>query len=563
MKRHLSIAVGMALVLGLFLAQAVIAGAVTEAPGRAMARQAIMVEPTPITADHSKFKELQFDPEEQKGFSGPEVTKTCLGCHNLASLQFHKTIHWTWKDPLSDPERKIGKGALTVNNFCVALPSNEARCTSCHAGFGWKGKDFDFNDPEKIDCLVCHEKTGSYKKFPAGAGFPAPYVEDPDNPGKQKGVPFGGQTFLAPDWAKVAQSIGRPDRHNCGTCHFYGGGGDAVKHGDLDSSMSNPNKMLDVHMGDKESGGQDFTCTRCHTTKAHDVAGRIYSNPAMMDRKSLVEHDLQPKIMCESCHTATPHKAGSKPNDHTDKVACQSCHIPEFARVHPTKMNWDWSTAGKKNAEGKPFAKKGELGKPVYDTKKGDFIWKKNVVPEYYWFNGAMTVTTAEDKVDPTAEVRLQWPIGDMKDPNSRIMPFKVHRGKTPYDTVNMTMAIPHLFPKGKDDKTAYWKFYDWKKALDAGMEYVGLPHSGQYEFAETAYAYPTTHMVAPKENSLNCEACHNKQGRLANLAGFYMPGRDSVNVVDYLGWAGVVIALLAVAIHGIVRMISISRREG
>ena len=54
---------------------------------------------------------------------------------------------------------------------------------------------------------------------------------------------------------------------------------------------------------------------------------------------------------CQSCHGQTPHKAGSqaaKLNQHTDKVACQTCHIPQFARGGvATKMNWDWSTAGK------------------------------------------------------------------------------------------------------------------------------------------------------------------------------------------------------------------------
>ena len=78
--------------------------------------------------------------------------------------------------------------------------------------------------------------------------------------------------------------------------------------------------------------GQDFDCTRCHTTRQHHIAGRIYTAPAYTDRKSLVEDDLIAKITCESCHTSTPHKEGSKPNDHTDKVACQSCHIPTMAR---------------------------------------------------------------------------------------------------------------------------------------------------------------------------------------------------------------------------------------
>jgi hypothetical protein len=109
------------------------------------------------------------------------------------------------------------------------------------------------------------------------------------------------------------------------------------------------------------------------------VAGRVYSTPAVSERKSLVEDDLAPKISCESCHTASPHKEG-KLNDHTDMVACQSCHIPEFARAHATEMTWDWSKAGKLK-DGKPYIEKGEFGRPVYKSIKGEFSWEKNVVP--------------------------------------------------------------------------------------------------------------------------------------------------------------------------------------
>ncbi|NIR40058.1 MAG: cytochrome C, partial [Actinobacteria bacterium] len=59
-----------------------------------------------------------------------------------------------------------------LNNYCVNVRTNEPRCTSCHAGYGWRDETFDFEDPGNIDCLVCHEQTGAYKKFPTGAGHP-------------------------------------------------------------------------------------------------------------------------------------------------------------------------------------------------------------------------------------------------------------------------------------------------------------------------------------------------------------------------------------------------------
>lgn len=422
------------------------------------------------------------------------------------------------------------------------IKSNEARCTSCHAGYGWKGKDFDFTDESKVDCLVCHEQTGTYKKFPTGAGYPV----------QEKKVFKGNKkTYYPPDYNKVAQSVSRPTRKNCGTCHFYGGGGDGVKHGDLDSSLFKPNKALDVHMG---TDGENFDCIRCHSTKLHKIAGRVYTTPASEHRKSLLEDDLASKITCVSCHSDKPHKENAKANDHTDRVACQSCHIPRYARVNPTKMMWDWSTAGKKK-NGKPYAEPGPLGKPTYHTKKGDFIWAKDVVPDYFWYNGAIEHLTVKDTIDPSKPVAINHPMGSRSDEDSRIYPFKIHRGNQPYDKVNKNLVIPHLFPKGKDDSAAYWKSYDWNKAIAFGMEYTGLDYSGQFDFVETEYYYPITHMVAPKDNVVSCRECHTRtESRLANLSGFYMPARDHSPIVDTLGWLVVIGSLIGVFLHGLGR---------
>lgn len=91
-----------------------------DAPGRTLAIQATKAKPLvrTITADHSKFAQLQFDPEKQKTMQPEEVTKACLGCHNQAALQFHQTIHWTWRDEdESGNPAKFGKGGISINNF--------------------------------------------------------------------------------------------------------------------------------------------------------------------------------------------------------------------------------------------------------------------------------------------------------------------------------------------------------------------------------------------------------------------------------------------------------------
>ena len=83
-----------------------------QAPGRTMARQATKSKELWITADHSKHKALQ-----QEFKAGEEVTKACLSCHSEAASQFHKTIHWTWMDPSTEDNLKLGKGGLSINNF--------------------------------------------------------------------------------------------------------------------------------------------------------------------------------------------------------------------------------------------------------------------------------------------------------------------------------------------------------------------------------------------------------------------------------------------------------------
>lgn len=492
------------------------------------------------TADHSGFEALL-----QEFTSPQEVTKACLGCHNQADDQLMKTIHWTWICP-KEKSGKLGKAGYSLNNFCISIWGNEPRCTSCHAGYGWQDKTFDKSAAENIDCLVCHDQTGTYEKYPPGAGLP---VTEPTE------FKESGKTFLPPDYNAVARSVGRPTRKNCGTCHFYGGGGDGVKHGDLDSSLFNPSRSLDVHMA---VDGQNFACTRCHTTKAHSIAGRCYQTPAATSRKSLLDYDQITRITCESCHSDRPHSF-EKINDHTDIVACQSCHIPTFARVNPTKMSWDWSAAGKMK-DGKPYAEKGDLGKDVYMTKKGAFTWEKFVVPEYGWFNGVIKNTLLTDKIDPLGVVPVNFIDATRDTPNARIYPFKVHQGRQPYDKINQTLAAPKLFgPKGSG---AFWSDFDWKTAIEKGMEQAELPFSGEYDFVDTEYRYPTTHMVAPKENALACAACHvSESGRMAELTGFYMPGRDRHPLLNRIGWAGVILALAAVGLHGLGRIFGTGKK--
>ena len=533
--RFLAITAATLWALGVAPAWATATATAGEAPGLTMAHQATKALPPWNTTDHSKHAALK-----QAFKNGQDITDACLSCHSEAATQFHQTIHWTWQASPQGEEAKFGKAAQSLNNFCISANRNEDQsCLSCHPGWG---TSLDSG----INCLNCHSR--KKVNWDEAVEDLAAFTEAGDEESLEIAAEIRAELQAA------AQDIGRPQRQNCGGCHFIGGGGDGVKHGDLDTSLINPSKALDVHMG---VDGQNFDCTRCHTTTQHNIAGRVYTRPAATDRKSLIEDDLTAKITCESCHSATPHAEGSKANDHTDRVACQTCHIPEMARELPTKMTWDWSTAGKLR-DGKTYSTKDEFGKKDYLSIKGSFTWAKNVQPEYFWYNGTIKSVTAADMIDPGDEVAVSWPVGGPQDKNSRIAPFKVHRGRQPYDKVHKTLLVPLL--SGND---GYWKTLDWQGALAKGQAANGLPYSGEFDFVDTTYVFPTTHMVAPKEKTLACTECHTRDdGRLQNVAGIYMPGRDRNGLLDMLGWVAVAGSLFGVFCHGIGRVVINGKRE-
>lgn len=442
--------------------------------------------------DHARFSPLQ-----REFASGPEVTKACLTCHKQAARQVHKTQHWNWEYRSTDGKR-LGKRHV-VNNFCTSTATNLPACAACHVSYGLMDAKFDFKREDMVDCLVCHDTTGRYKK-PSGLGGGV-ITQDTE-------LPTGsGKIVKGLDLRTIAQKVGRSSRTTCGACHFYGGGGDGVKHGDMDSSLEAPDKALDVHMDAK---GLNFTCANCHQTRGHDVPGSRYG-------------PMNATLTCNNCHGGEPHKGNDVLNGHLAKIACQTCHIPKFARGGvPTKMEWDWSQAGQRGPDGKLIVKKNAAGYDVYTSGKGSFVLGEEVVPEYLWFNGEIRYTVATDKLDPAkGPVWINRFLGSPKDGKSKIWPVKVFRAKQPWDPVNRTLVVTHL--AGNDD-TAYWKNLDWNKAVATGMKAVNMKFSGQVGFVETFSTWPITHMVAPKGEALGCADCHRANGRLAKVPGINIP---------------------------------------
>ena len=403
--------------------------------------------------------------------TGQDVTRACLECHQDAAQDVMMTTHWTWESapvnvPWRDEPVTIGK-KNQINNFCIGTQGNEKKCMTCHVGYGWSNSEYDFSNPENVDCLACHAETSSYAKG-------------------EFGQPAEGTDLLA-----AAKSVREPTRDNCGRCHFDGGGGNGVKHGDLDESLYFPAENLDVHMG-----RLDFQCTDCHQTTDHQIKGRMVADNYTINANE--------QVACTDCHNAVQHQ-DERINTHVDSVACQTCHIPAIALEDPTKVVWDWSTAGQDQAE----------DHFTYLKIKGTFTYEKNYQPTYVWFNGNLQYRyLLGDKLDPSKPTMINLPAGDIQDSNAKIFPFKVHVAKQPYDTVNNILLQPRTGGGGNGDG-GFWDTFDWPSALELGAQDTGLDYSGQYGFTETWMYWPTTHMVQPKENALQCDDCHAENGRM------------------------------------------------
>jgi octaheme c-type cytochrome (tetrathionate reductase family) len=381
-----------------------------------------------------------------------------------------RTAHWNLKGyspTLKGYEHRIDISlTLMVNNSCIAIGPNLQECASCHVGYGWVDKNFNFADPTNIDCLVCHDTTGTYRKELGKGGLPDPSL----------------------NLAAIAQKVGRPSRQTCGSCHFVSGGAPYTKHGDLEPVLADPPPDFDVHMGTLKMG-----CQNCHATAEHRIAGMSMSAPAVEGR-----------VRCEKCHGPSPHGVAGilsrHLDDHIRAVACETCHIPSIANASPTLLRRDYSQAGQ-DLPGRLDAHK----MPLYDKKFGALTWGKNLVPTYLWYDGTRNASLAGDKIDPSSAVILNAPVGEKRNPAARIFPFQVHAAVQPYDTENKILAMPTLLD-------GYWTEFDWSKAIASGMKQVGLPYSGKYGFVETKMYSSVHHEVVPAKKALGCSDCHSTE---------------------------------------------------
>ena len=266
-----------------------------------------------------------------------------------------KTSHWLWlgeetRSP-AGPTARIGKKNL-INNFCIATRGNERSCMKCHAGYGWLDDTFDFAKSENVDCLVCHERTGTYVKGPGG-------------------IPTKGSDLVA-----AARSVApRPrELHHLPRLRRRRRGGEARRHRLV---ARPPSGGRDVHIGK-----HGFLCVDCHAAPGHQIEGRAFSVSVEDQRRRV--HRL-PRA------AAAPGRA--------DRRAPRRGRLPDLPHPDlraedPDKANWDWSKAGD--------AKRAE--DPHHYLKiKGEFAYEQDAVPEYRWFNLTVSRYLLGDRIDPSA----------------------------------------------------------------------------------------------------------------------------------------------------------------
>jgi hypothetical protein len=427
-------------------------------------------------------------------FTSFDGTKTCLQCHTNEANQVHASAHYQWKGDSSDivngdgqPAGKLGG----INDFCIYPDINwigklttvdnqtvDGGCARCHVGLGSKPQPtVSQNQLENIDCLICHAP--NYKRTVELVNGAYQFVPD--------------TTKMTVSLLQAASDIRPPSKDTCLNCHTKAGGGDNFKRGDIEEAHRSASREFDVHLASKGNGGAGLECLSCHTVSAHRIAGR---------GSDLRERDSQSQVACSNCHSTSPH-GDTKIDKHTARVNCTVCHIPNFAKAAPTDMDRDWSLPGEVDPQ-----------KQLYDPAMEKVL---NVKPEYRFFNGTSTFYQFGDAAMPDASGRITMsaPVGDVQTAGSKIHAFKHHLGTQPIDPVTnqlLPLKIGIYFQNG-----------DINTAVQKGVEGVGWPYHG-FNYALTERYMGIFHEVAPKDQALSCNSCHNGGARLDFASLGYTP---------------------------------------
>jgi hypothetical protein len=405
----------------------------------------------------------------------------CLSCHSEEAKQMYASSHYQWQgealyDAANGPLLQ-GKISDAFNSYCINILGNWNSCGSCHAGIGAQPVLTATPTDEQlknIDCLICHQK--DYKRV------------------KQNGVFVPDTAQMTISLSQAVQTVHRPDRAACLSCHARAGGGDAVKRGDLAlASAATADTTYDVHMS---TAGADLNCLDCHTAQNHRIAGK---------GSDLRQTDLDVEMACTDCHgekaAANGHSTADV-NRHVARVACQACHIPVYAKdasdtaaTEATETHRTWKTS---HAAASPFH-------PT-STKAN------NLTPRYrFWNRYSSNYRLGEvAQLDPaTGAYPTSRPDGAVDDtsPDNKLYPFKYKTAEqTIMDGTGILIAL---------DTSVFFATADPDASTRAGLVNMGYSGNEPYSWATTDTFQLLNHQVSPASRALSCTACHGAATRV------------------------------------------------
>ncbi|WP_281185160.1 chitobiase/beta-hexosaminidase C-terminal domain-containing protein [Trichlorobacter lovleyi] len=423
------------------------------------------------------------------GGSGPHAgltytgTTMCLQCHTKQATDLAGSVHYKWETPYAAISNKPGvtggKLNTAVNAYCINTLGNWNGCGSCHIGAGAKpGTVADAT--QNIDCLICHQV--AYKR-----------------------VRNATTGLFEPDTAKMTismdqavQTLHKPVKSNCLQCHAKGGGGDALKRGDLAViNGTTTDRNYDVHMA---STGANLTCQQCHTYTNHHVAGR---------GSDLRPTDSTVTVGCatSSCHSnkaaLNAGHATTAINTHLKRVACQTCHIPSYGRkaadaVLDTVTGFgDQSTETDRTWVTPEWSVANNRWEPTV-------VRANNLKPVYAFYDGSSWVYDLHDVavIDPaTGNYKISRPNGGINTANTKLYPFKYKTSTQPMHTASGKLIALNT--------SVYFKTADVAGAIQSGLTNMGLNPGDAYSMVKADEYQMLNHTVAPKANALQCAACH------------------------------------------------------
>ncbi|WP_456473188.1 hypothetical protein [Desulfolithobacter sp.] len=385
--------------------------------------------------------------------SGREVTRSCLACHPGAGQDLLHSSHWTWIRPrVIDGQKEAYSKLEGLTTFAISASGNPTHCLGCHisqnpAGV-WE------NDMESIDCLVCHDTTGSYRR-------------GQDN-----------------DYLFLARNAGRPEPRNCTTCH----GRDC---GLTDSISQGASRITeDIHLASERIS---FTCQSCHQTKGQHRFQRV----PIKDLKATAKG-------CQACHGQAPHQL-TRLNEHGRKISCKTCHIPSFGRTAPAPVTWNWVMGNRADTISRLLID----GQRDITLDRNGFTLTRNIEPQYLWSDGSELLYRRGTRIRPEHLTAIQQPA--QRSPQAKITPFSAVYATQLYDVRYRYLISPQL----ADTPTRLFSEKPWDDTAREGMNSIRLPYSGTFGYTTTVTYRTLSHGVAPANQALDCLDCHGQNGRM------------------------------------------------